>query len=60
MNKARKKKSKLRYDRIVLFILVLISIIGLTIYFFPKKDKKEVKLNGEEKKNYIEMILKIS
>ncbi len=54
----KKKKLKLRYDRIVLFILVLISIIGLTIYFFPKKDKKEVKLNGEEKKNYIEMILK--
>lgn len=54
----KKKKSKVRYDRIAILAIIFIVIIGLVIYFFPKRDKEEIKLNKTEKKNYVELILK--
>lgn len=54
----KKKKSKIRYDRIILCFLLLFAVIGMIFYFFPKKEKEEVKLNEKEKKNYVELILK--
>lgn len=53
----KKRKTRIRYDRIFILLVIFVGIIGIIIYIFPK-DKKEVKLNKEEKKNYIELILK--
>lgn len=54
MNK-KKKKSKIRYDRIAILVIIFIVVVGLIISFSPKKD---MKLNKTEKKNYVELILK--
>lgn len=54
----KRKKSKIRYDRIAILIILLILLIGGVIYLFPKNDEKVTKRKEEEKKNYIELILK--
>ncbi len=53
----KKKKSKLRYDRIAMSLVVFIMLVVGIVFLFSNNDKKLSKKEEETKKNYIELIL---